>query len=228
MLLSIVCIILASSFIIGQLYFKQDSIIDLKIPCFNNNTYCSDIAFCNVTIIYPNGSVLVNNQNMTNSGAFHNYTLDETQTNILGEYNAVTICNDNGVLGSTTFTFQITGTGNENPSDLVMAMFLFFFIAILFYLMLFIFFGMKHFKSLDFDLNDLAYNFGGYFALLGYYVMENSYLGNSTIGSFAVLLLEVGSVTNIFLPLLAYLLSVTIGKQRALKMAEEKEFGDLG
>jgi hypothetical protein len=165
---------------------------------------------------------------MTNNGAYHNYTLNDTLTNILGDYNSAMICNDSAQYGSTTFFFTITGTGNAVASDFVTAMFLFFFIIILFYLMLFMFFGLKHAKALDFDINDLAYNFGGYFALFGYYVMQSSYLGNATINNFSILLLEVGSVTNITLPLIIFFLSITIGKKRALKMAEEKDISNEG
>ena len=221
--LIIIGIVLILPLVVGTLYYPQNSVTDMKIPCLNNNTYCSVDTTCNLTIIYPNGSVLINDDKMTNGGVFFNYTLNENQTTLLGEYPSTMICNDTGIFGYTTFTYEITGTGNAPASDFVTAMFLLFFIVLLFYLMLFMLFGLKHFKSLDFDINDLAYNFGGYFALFGYYMMENAYLGNSTISSFSILLLEVGSVTNIFLPLIAYFLSITIGKKRALKMAEDKE-----
>ena len=58
--------------VLGRVY-QQDKEVDLKVPCFNNGTYCSGSATCNVTILYPNSSVLVDNQLMTNGGSYHNY-----------------------------------------------------------------------------------------------------------------------------------------------------------
>ena len=59
----------------GDLVFKKGEIIDLKVPCINNNTLCSGTASCNITSIYPNGSILINNLQMSNSGSYHNYTI---------------------------------------------------------------------------------------------------------------------------------------------------------
>jgi hypothetical protein len=92
-----------------DLIYEKNTTIDLKVPCFNNNTFCSPSAICNITIIYPNASVLINNQLMTNGGAFHNYTL--TSTNTIGEYQSYMVCNDGGELGYSTFTFMITPNG---------------------------------------------------------------------------------------------------------------------
>ena len=69
----------------AQLYYEQSNELDLKVPCFYNDTRCSDAAECNISILYPNSSFLVEEQPMTNLlNGYHNYTLNESQTSFLG------------------------------------------------------------------------------------------------------------------------------------------------
>jgi hypothetical protein len=89
--------------------FKVGDIIDYKKPCINNGTYCSGSAVCNLTVIYPNSSLLINNALMTNQVSYHNYTLSPQYT--IGTYTANMICTDTGRSGSETLYFQITPTG---------------------------------------------------------------------------------------------------------------------
>ncbi|UCD20528.1 MAG: hypothetical protein JSW08_01985 [archaeon] len=89
--------------------FTRGDTIDLKIPCFNNGTYCSGSATCNLTIDYPNGTVMVDNQLMTNSVAYHNYTLPDSD--VIGTYFCSTTCVDGGNTGYSRYTFDITTTG---------------------------------------------------------------------------------------------------------------------
>lgn len=96
--------------------YAQNQPIDLKVPCFNNGTYCSGTATCNLTVQFPNGSLLVDNQEMTNSGSYHNYTIPSASTGLIGKYYSSMICTDIGVNGYSTFDFQITGDGSEQTT----------------------------------------------------------------------------------------------------------------
>lgn len=60
--------------------FKQNSEIDLKVSCANVN--CSNAQ--NITIVSPSSQILIDNQEMTLSNGFLNFTFNQTQ--ILGEY----------------------------------------------------------------------------------------------------------------------------------------------
>ena len=95
----------------SQQIYSEATEINLKVPCFNNNTYCSSSTECNITIIKYDGDILVDNLLMTNNTAYHNYTLNKTQTEDSGEYRASVICNDAGDLGKSTFDYIITPTG---------------------------------------------------------------------------------------------------------------------
>lgn len=102
----------------AELTFSFNSNLDLKRPCFNNNTFCSSSAQCNITVIYPDSSVItgVDNVVMTNQGSYHNFTIDKEKVDQLGQYSAIMTCFDGGGdivgSGSDTFPFQVTGDGN--------------------------------------------------------------------------------------------------------------------
>ena len=93
--------------------YPKDSNVDLKVPCFNNNTYCSSNSNCTITIISFDGDSVIENKNMTQNIPYHNYTLNTTQTSDSGEYIVSVACNDNGELGHSTFNYIITPTGKS-------------------------------------------------------------------------------------------------------------------
>lgn len=93
--------------------YEQSKELDLKVPCINNNTFCSGSATCNLTILYPNSTALVFGVAMTNAGTYHNYTLDGNQTTVLGEYSTTVVCTDGSEGGYSTFIYKINPTGHE-------------------------------------------------------------------------------------------------------------------
>lgn len=93
--------------------YKQYDTVDLKVQCIANGTFCSSGSYCNITVTYPNGSMFVNNQKMTNQTSFYNYTIQNS--NILGDYSCMAVCCD-GILCATDNSecpFKITPTGDE-------------------------------------------------------------------------------------------------------------------
>jgi hypothetical protein len=102
----------------AEVIFKQNDMADLKVPCYNETyAFCSGAALCNLTVIYPNGSVMVMGKAMTNQLVYHNYTLPESNT--IGEYLGIMECFDDGKNGITSFNFKITNTGfSYNAGDI--------------------------------------------------------------------------------------------------------------
>lgn len=100
----------------STLFYKVNSEVDLKIPCVkNDNSQCSASAVCNITISYPNNTIYVNNEVMTNSNVYFNYTL--TNANTSGEYPTVIYCVDGTDYGYSFFSFKLNQSGdNEQPS----------------------------------------------------------------------------------------------------------------
>lgn len=117
--LYLIWILILIPLVSSALIYEARQEVDIKIPCINNGTACSN-AQCNITVNYPNGSMLVNGANMSNLGSgIFNYTL--TNNNVIGDYSYVMTCNDNGELGYDVDEFSITNTGTEpNESQSIM------------------------------------------------------------------------------------------------------------
>lgn len=101
-----------------EIIFKQYEYADLKLPCSFNGTNCDNTAVCNISIVYPNQSIfMVENQLMTNTGnGMPNYTLPNSD--ILGIYNYKMTCTQDAISASTSNTFKITTTGINSNNKL--------------------------------------------------------------------------------------------------------------
>lgn len=91
--------------------FQVNEEVDLRIPCFNNGTYCSSAAVCNSTILYPNGNIMIIDSDMTANNSFFNVTLTKTENHFLGEHSIIMVCCEAGDCGSNTYVMEITADG---------------------------------------------------------------------------------------------------------------------
>jgi len=91
--------------------FQVNEQFNLRIPCFNNGTYCSGAAVCNSTILYPDGDLMITDADMTAENSFFNITITKEQNNVLGEHSIIMVCCEAGDCGSNTHTLEITADG---------------------------------------------------------------------------------------------------------------------
>lgn len=92
--------------------FKRGNTINLRLPCEYNGTFCSSSAVCNITLPYPDTSLMINNELMTVLGkGMPNYTLPDSS--ILGIYIGEYTCKEAGEKDTSTFKLEITTTGKE-------------------------------------------------------------------------------------------------------------------
>jgi len=115
----IIVILIMGIFLLGlasfttAVTFKQYEIANLKLPCSYNGTNCDSTAVCNISILYPNGSTMVDNKLMNNNGnGMPNYTLPNTNT--LGSYDYKMSATQAGVSDSASGIFKITSTGIDS------------------------------------------------------------------------------------------------------------------
>lgn len=112
--------ILVISNVSAGLTFQRGSTINFKLPCYNNGSYCSATAECYFTLAYPNSTILVDNQTMTNGGAYHSYTIPDSS--VVGTYAGSVVCLDSGYTGYSTFEIDITPEGmSDNQMWYVLA-----------------------------------------------------------------------------------------------------------
>ena len=91
--------------------FQQNKETNLKIVCVDdNNVRCDSTVKCNLTIFYPNNSVLVDGGVMTYNPNYFNYTLTSAQMKVMGEYSVSVAC-ANSYAGFSTFNYLVNPTG---------------------------------------------------------------------------------------------------------------------
>lgn len=100
-------ILIVSSFIVSasDFTFIAGDPIDLNIDCFVNKNACPNTTACNLSITYPNGSVLLSNGIMSYNTRYFNRTLNPL--NVTGIYKGSMNCVLSGTNAYTLFTFEI-------------------------------------------------------------------------------------------------------------------------
>lgn len=97
--------------------YKQSTEVNLKYFCQQENGVdCDASAVCNLTVLSPAEAIIVQSGGMTNQGAFHNYSLNDSQTSIVGTHTAKLVCQDTPLIGYETFTFEITPSGTTTST----------------------------------------------------------------------------------------------------------------
>jgi len=196
--------------------YKINQATDLKFTCTLNNAIPSGSTTYNITLSYPNSSTFLNNVATTSkgNGAF-NYTTTFTE---LGLYKVQMFCTDGTYSYSNEGYYDITGNGKEQPEGSVIVLFSLIFLVIVGFLLYSLILSLGHFASLDLDVIDLAKSMGIYFVLVAFYYLNGFYMGNVAIDSLLLILIRVGGFTHIFIPLIGFLISITIGSLKKKKI----------
>lgn len=137
-------ILFLTSFVSSEtsFYVKNGDSYNLTFVCQNTENemaVCSGSTSCNITIHYPNSTILIDKGGTTNlnNGKFY-YQLNENLTTTNGEYQTWIGCSDNGLNSSTSFIFEVNPTGirpsDQKTSSISIAIYFTLIIGILFFL----------------------------------------------------------------------------------------------
>lgn len=199
-----------------QYYFKvYNSKTNIKIPCLNNNTYCSNATNCNITIIDSNNNDVVLNNAMTNNIAYHNYTL--TNISVLGDYQATMICNDSNRYGYSLFSFQVNNVGKkiENVLPYTLVLVVLFIISLV---GIFIFLSVKNPLAYPLMISSALLNVGIFF----YLYMNTMALSNVFYMGYMVSLFILSGICLLcFWELVIFIIEIMTKKKK-----KEKDFND--
>ena len=185
--------------------FQKDTEIELLQVCSNGTSLCDS---CNISSVkYPNSSILVSNVEMTPRIADFNYSIHKNYTSITGEYSVNGFCMSGGGLEVFSYDFDVTVNGNEAPEGSVVVLFLILFLILIGGLLSLLMYNIFHLIQWDFDAKDLIWNISAYFILFAVYILGKEYLGNSFVDDFLVWVIGVGALTNVILPIIAFVIS---------------------
>jgi hypothetical protein len=187
-----------------------------KGECVNLLQTCADCTYNNISsVVYPNSSDALGIANMQKTGLVWNYTFCDTV--VAGTYTV----NGHGDLGGVdtiwNYNFLVTENGNAEPGGAVIVFFVIVFLILIATFGLFIIATLDGFKDLDFTVRDVLLNWAIYFVLIGTYLLGKQYLGNSFINNFLETALKITGITNVFMPLIAFIMSITVGDLRRRK-----------
>ena len=93
-----------------------DSVVNVFESCEIGGFACDSNFICNITIIDPQESILVLNQEMTRNSTLYNYTLTTEQSLILGEYRTDICCTNVSDSECSEFFYEITPSGARGIS----------------------------------------------------------------------------------------------------------------
>ena len=209
----------------AELSYMRGEELSLKVPCVDDGDFCSNAVACQITIFNPDGNTLVNDQPMENEGSYFSYNLTSSQTDILGEYSAYSVCDSGTSTGSDTFLFYITSTGRERPNAYVVVAFSIIFLIILAVMIYTLFNILGHFLTMDTDIKDLAFSWITYFIVIAFYGLSLEYFGNNIVLDMVNTLMEIGIWTHMLLPLYAFILSITLGDWRKKRLRDGGSHG---
>ena len=177
--------------------------------CVRVTQVCADSTYINISSIsYPNSTTALTNTAMSSAGSGE-YYYSFCNTNSSGRYDVRGI--SDGCERTFATYFDITPNGKGAPSGIVITTFFIIFIIILLFTTFMVFYSLGHAVKLDFDIIDLAINYGIFFALVGVKIGENSYLGSVEIGNYLNWAINIGIWLLVILPTIYFILTLTIG-----------------
>jgi len=183
--------------------FKQGDCIKLIQTCAN----CTGI---NITsVIAPNGTQVMGLVVMSKTGTEYNATFCNTSS--VGTYNVNGVGDIDGINEVWQYTFTITYGGISNPDGSVAIFFSIGYILFLFGFIFLFIYSLGHAVQVDFDLKDLAINFGSYFGFVIFYFLSGKYFAESLTQELGSWALDIGAITFIILPTIYFILTLTIG-----------------
>lgn len=104
-------LVMTITLVVAQPIYKQNTEVELSLPCTINGALCSNSATCQFSIISPAGITLINQENMTQVGGLFTYQLLLNQTTEVGEHEFPVTCCDGGVCATRHLTYTITPSG---------------------------------------------------------------------------------------------------------------------
>jgi len=172
---------------------------------------------CKFYVADSQGNLIVYSDPIYTSEGYFNINVHGNNFSKLGYYPFGVNCNSSSLGGIFVGYLQVTSNGFPTNSNLAI------FFSLLFLILLgsmsyMIITSIGHAVSLDFDIKDLAINYGIFFAVVGYYYLQNIYFMDIFVSGFMEWVIYIGVLTNLFLPTIYFIITLTIGSWLAKRV----------
>lgn len=99
-----------------RFYHEFGTNLTIYEKCRVDGAICDSSYSCNISVLSPSQSLIINNQPMLGVSVYRNFTLNSTLTVPNGIYESTVDCTNVTLSGSNTFFYQITPNGSK-PID---------------------------------------------------------------------------------------------------------------
>jgi hypothetical protein len=142
-------------------------------------------------------TAIFNNIPMTKSGVTFSYLLTGNYTNDYGRYIVCGFGDESTIKTTWCYDFFVNSMGRAEPSGALLTFFVVGFLFILGMLIYLFIYSAGHWVKKDFDLIDLAFDWGIYFVLVGFYIFHEQYVGNPLMSDILNVMVIVCALTHV-------------------------------
>lgn len=187
--------------------FLVNSSLNLLLDCSFNNTNCASSALCNITVQYPNNSLMINSQPMGTT-FYPKFNRTITDTTVFGRYDGTQTCCQSGLCGQQDFYYLITPSGEDTPGDNFLILIYIGFTIICVLLFYTLIMTVAKIATVSETIYGIAFTWSVYFVLLILYWMINHYSTSSFLRNNIGLFVTITGFTHIILPLISFVISI--------------------
>ena len=204
----------------------QPNTCEIIYPKFNNIPINSPFAF-HIHVHNATGMLMTNT---TTSCMFHLYNITGKhiiESNMSFESNKIDFFYNLPQLNRSKYTilvncnrsvggcflskeFDVTRNGKDVPDGYVIIFFSALFIIMVGITIFMAIYTFGHLMNMDFDILDLAKNWGIFFAFMGFYILEKEYMQNVEMENLMNILLYTAGFLLIVVSLIAFLISIFV------------------
>lgn len=199
-----------------------NSSLNLLLDCSYNNTDCAISALCNITVQYPNRSLMINNLQM-GTAFYPKFNRTIPNTLVFGVHTGKQTCCQSGFCGQQNFFYEITPSGNEVAGGNFL-IFLYLLFGVILVLMLYtLVMTVVKVVTVSETIYGVLFTWCVYLSLLVLSWLTSNYSTSGFLRSNVDLFSTIARFTHIVLPLLSFIISMfarSMEKKRPLKVQE--------
>ena len=170
---------------------------------------------------YPDGTISIQNLSLNSGDGNFYLTIDSGNYSKIGKICHEIICSN----GNKEICYEITSNGKPSPEGIVIVSFSIMFlllVSVLLYFFIYTAWFFVEFKVSEkgnkpfFTIKEFLINMSGFFVLIIFNALERAYFGNKIVNDVLSISILISSFTNIFLPIIALVLSFTIASWKEI------------
>ena len=181
--------------------YKLNEKADIKFLCETTpGSVCDSSYLCNLTLLYPNGTIY------SESPATYNLNYFDVVTNLteIGTWTGIPICCIGDICKQAIWIFEVTESGFEKPQGFEVFIISILFISILIFMVFTITWNLEHLIEKNTSLKDVAISLSFYFTILTFSYLNKLFFMSSSLEDWINVILTWTMYTHVVIPILGF------------------------